>query len=105
MFSFYVKERNLMDYFSVFIEGGHIDGPENGPAPGPWDIPTQCEELFKDEKKSTLVRLQISRRLPIYSSDGIRYFYLRVRGVLNIRSAEFSLEIYLVAVSVYYRVL
>jgi hypothetical protein len=52
MFSFYVKERNLMDYFSVFIEGGHIDGPENGPAPGPWDIPTQCEELFKDEKKN-----------------------------------------------------
>jgi hypothetical protein len=34
------------------IEGGHIDGPENGPAPGPWDIPTQCEELFKDEKKN-----------------------------------------------------
>lgn len=41
-----------MDYFSVFIEGGYIDGPENGPAPGPWDIPAQCEELFKDEKKN-----------------------------------------------------
>jgi urea transporter len=40
---------------------------------------------FQSAYLKTLVRLQIFRGLAICSSDGIRYFYLRVRGVPNIR--------------------
>lgn len=37
-------------FFCNFI-GGPLDGPEFGPAPGPWDIPAECEKMFKDEKR------------------------------------------------------
>ena len=31
--------------------GQPVDGPQNGPAPGPWDIAAQPSEMFKDEVK------------------------------------------------------
>lgn len=29
--------------------GQPVDGPHNGPAPGPWDIPVPFREVFKNE--------------------------------------------------------
>jgi len=31
--------------------GQLIDGPQNGPAPGPWDIAAQPSQLFQDSHK------------------------------------------------------
>lgn len=31
-------------------KGGHVDGPENGPAPLPWQIKCEPKKLFKDDK-------------------------------------------------------
>ena len=31
--------------------GQLIDGPQNGPAPGPWDIAAQPNQLFQDHEK------------------------------------------------------
>lgn len=36
-------------YTHVPFKGGIIDGPGNGPAPMPWDIPCNCTALFKTE--------------------------------------------------------
>lgn len=32
-----------------YLTGQPIDGPHNGPAPGPWDIVSQPCDLFQDE--------------------------------------------------------
>ncbi|XP_045165398.2 protein SSUH2 homolog isoform X1 [Mercenaria mercenaria] len=34
----------------VPYKGGHVDGPENGEAPKPWDIPVSAKKEFKDDK-------------------------------------------------------
>jgi len=35
---------------SLVVTGLPIDGPENGPAPLPWDIVISPPEMFKDNK-------------------------------------------------------
>lgn len=35
--------------FSSIISGQFVDGSQNGPAPGPWEIPATFRELFKNE--------------------------------------------------------
>ncbi len=35
----------------TFPSGQLIDGPQNGPAPGPWDIAAQPNQLFQDHEK------------------------------------------------------
>ena len=32
--------------------GQPVDGPQNGPAPGPWDIPATFREVFKNETQN-----------------------------------------------------
>ena len=36
---------------SLISSGGPVDGPMNGPAPLPWDIPAVAAVKFKDEKR------------------------------------------------------
>ncbi|VDH96103.1 Hypothetical predicted protein [Mytilus galloprovincialis] len=48
-------EARSTEWTFVPYTGGPLDGPENGPAPGPWDIPAQCKKLFKDEKRESEV--------------------------------------------------
>lgn len=33
----------------LFWLGQPVDGPQNGPAPGPWDIAATFREVFKNE--------------------------------------------------------
>lgn len=46
----FTEARSTEWAFTPYL-GGPLDGPEFGPAPGPWDIPAQCTKLFKDEKR------------------------------------------------------
>lgn len=32
--------------------GQPVDGPQNGPVPGPWDIPATFREVFKNETQN-----------------------------------------------------
>ena len=32
------------------IKGQHIDGPQNGPAPQPWDIVSQPDKMFTPQE-------------------------------------------------------
>ena len=34
----------------MFIKGQHIDGPQNGPAPQPWDILAQPTKIFTPQE-------------------------------------------------------
>lgn len=36
--------------FYIYLLGQPIDGPHNGPAPGPWDIIAQPPTLFQNQK-------------------------------------------------------
>ena len=37
-------------YFNLFFSGQMIDGPQNGLAPQPWDIPAQPSQLFTPQE-------------------------------------------------------
>lgn len=44
----FTEERSTKWHFEPF-KGQPVDGPHNGPAPGPWDIPITYREVFKNE--------------------------------------------------------
>lgn len=44
----FTEERSTKWDFEPF-QGQPVDGPHNGPAPGPWDIPVPFREVFKNE--------------------------------------------------------
>lgn len=44
----YTEERSTKWDFDPF-HGQPVDGPQNGPAPGPWDIAATFKEVFKNE--------------------------------------------------------
>lgn len=57
----------IKSYF--YYSGGPLDGPENGPAPGPWDIPAQCKKLFKDEKRESEVPHTATTKVIVWGED------------------------------------
>lgn len=48
MLETFTEGRQVNWTFKPYPIGTMIDGPECGPAPGPWDIPVQITEYFKD---------------------------------------------------------
>ncbi|KAL8611295.1 hypothetical protein ACOMHN_013726 [Nucella lapillus] len=46
----YAESRSTSNEFKPY-RGGPVDGPNNGPAPGPWAIPCEPDNLFEDQIK------------------------------------------------------
>ncbi|XP_076468951.1 protein SSUH2 homolog [Babylonia areolata] len=46
----YAESRSTSNEFKPY-RGGPVDGPSNGPAPPPWAIPCQADNLFQDQVK------------------------------------------------------
>ena len=53
-------------YMSIFT-GQPIDGPCNGPAPGPWDIQAQPPQMFQNQKTEIEVPHTASVKVEINS--------------------------------------
>ena len=82
-------------YFEVFT-GLPIDGPENGPAPLPWDIVISPPEMFQDNKFYKEVPHTASVKVvPVFRYDAKHLIVIRlatVVWVLVLRGVESAME-------------
>jgi len=63
-------ETRTTAYVTVPYRGGYIDGPQNGPAPGPWDIIVPIPSEFFKKDKTTLPVPHTETVMPCHNCHG-----------------------------------